>query len=90
MEGSQNVGGESWVTGVLAGIGVIVWLVRLEGKVNHNTKLIEYDQKRVDMLSSKLEAFDSKIMDELASLRESVARIEGYLRKTQEGDNKND
>lgn len=70
----------------LAGIGAVVWLVRLEGLVKQNTKLIEYEQKRIDILSSKLDMFDSKLMKELGNLRESVARIEGYLKKTNEGD----
>lgn len=60
-------------------VGAIVWLVRLEGKVLSLEKQIAIAQKEVDSLQIKHEALDSKVVEQLASVRESLARIEGAL-----------
>lgn len=57
---------------VLSIVGVIVWLVRLEGKTNQT-------EKRVEILQTKHDALDSKTVEQLAQVRESLARIEGAL-----------
>ena len=57
---------------VTALIGLIVWLVRLEGKVSHS-------EKQLDALQIKHESLDSKVVEQLADVRESLARIEGAL-----------
>lgn len=76
------------VTLVLAGLAGIVWLVRLEGRVNHVEKLnsARYDElkERVSAQEVRHEALDSRLLDEVSKLRESTARIEGYLKAKQE------
>ena len=62
---------EAWPI-VAALIGLIVWLVRLEGKASST-------EKQVDALWIKHEGLDSKVVEQLASVRESLARIEGSL-----------
>lgn len=57
---------------VTALIGLIVWLVRLEGKVSQS-------EKQLDALQIKHESLDSKVVEQLADVRESLARIEGAL-----------
>ena len=74
------------LTVALAGIGGVVWLVRLEGRVNHNSKLIEYEQKAREVLTAKFEALDSKLVEKLSEVEKSLARIEGYLQKAKEGE----
>ena len=60
-------------------IGAIVWLVRLEGKHSSNEKAIMRLEKQVDALEVKHENLDSKLVQQLADVRESLARIEGAL-----------
>lgn len=64
---------------ILAVLGFVVWLVRLEGKINHVEKLSEEAQKDVDVLRVRHENLDSKIVDQLTQVRESLARLEGAL-----------
>jgi hypothetical protein len=71
---------------VLSVIGFTVWLVRLEGKTHANEKANIETQKDVDTLRSKHESLDSKIIDQLGAVRESLARLEGRLGIKQEGD----
>lgn len=54
------------------GIGFIVWLVRLEGMASQT-------RREVDALRVKHEALDSKIVEQLGEVRESLARIEGRM-----------
>lgn len=67
-------------------VGLIVWLVRLEGKGDEfkktneiNQKYIERVEKQVDALEIKHQQLDSKLVQQLADVRESLARIEGAL-----------
>lgn len=67
----------------LAAVGFIVWLVRLEGKSIYtkeisDQKFHEFD-KRINALQIKHDALDSKIVDQLSEVRESLARLEGAL-----------
>jgi len=64
---------------IAALIGLIVWLVRLEGKLSSNEKTIERVEKQVDTLEIKHEQLDSKLVQQLAAVREALARIEGAL-----------
>ena len=57
---------------LLAGVGVIVWLIRLEGKAIYN-------EKGLAKLEVKHEALDNKIVDKLSNVEKSLAKIEGYL-----------
>ena len=64
---------------VSALIGIVVWFVRLEGRIKaqeHASRIIE---KEVDSLISKHEALDQKVMEDLSLIRESLARIEGRI-----------
>lgn len=69
---------EAWPL-VVAAVGVIVWLVRLEGRVNQGDKDHEATEKRMDILTTKHDHLDSKVVKELSNVRESLARIEGAL-----------
>lgn len=64
---------------IAAIVGLIVWLVRLEGKNSSNEKAIERVEKQVDSLEIKHEQLDSKLVQQLAAVREALARIEGAL-----------
>jgi hypothetical protein len=64
---------------VLAVIGAIVWLVRLEGKTDAAIKSNTETQKDIDELRIRHEGLDSKIVEQLARVRESLARLEGYF-----------
>lgn len=65
---------------VLMGLlALVVWLVRLEGKITHNHELVSGCQKDIDELRVKHESLDSKIVEQLAQVREALARIEGRL-----------
>lgn len=60
---------------ILSGVGVIIWLIRLEGKVLATEKANTETQKDVDALRVD----HSKIAEDLSRIRESLARIEGSL-----------
>ena len=63
----------------IASLGVVIWLVRLEGQVSNNRELVLGCQKDVDDLRIRHESLDSKVVEQLAQVRESLARIEGAL-----------
>lgn len=60
---------------IFAGLAAVVWLVRLEGKILAQDKANIETQKDVD----SLRVDHSKISDDLAKIRESLARIEGVM-----------
>lgn len=60
---------------ILSGIGLVVWLIRLEGKVLAAEKANLETQKDVDALRMD----HSKIAEDLSRIRESLARIEGSI-----------
>ena len=64
---------------LIALLGFVVWCVRLEGKVHAANKANEETQKDVDNLRIKHESLDSKIIEQLGQVRESLARLEGAL-----------
>ena len=64
---------------ISAVIGLVVWLVRLEGKHTANEKAIERVEKQTSALEIKHEQLDSKLVQQLAAVREALARIEGAL-----------
>lgn len=68
-----------YVTLAGAGVSGVVWLVRLEGKVKAQEKLIDTLSDSVALLREKHENLDSKIVGELTRIRESLARLEGRL-----------
>lgn len=57
----------------------VVWLVRLEGRVNYIEKANDATQKDVDVLRGEHQALNSRIVEELAKVRESLAELKGYL-----------
>ncbi len=59
--------------------GLVIWAVRLEGRVNQNDDKQDVSDKRIEALSMKHDLLDSKVVEQLASVRESLARIEGVL-----------
>ena len=61
------------------GVAGVVWLVRLEGKVKQQEDKLEMQIRQLAVLQEKLENIDSKIVDELGRIRESLARLEGRL-----------
>ena len=64
---------------VVSALGIVIWLVRLEGRVSHSKELILDCQKDIAELRVKHESLDSKVVEQLAQVRESLARIEGAL-----------
>ena len=69
---------EYWT--VLAGFtGAVIWFTRLEGKISSHDQFIARLEKDLDTLTVKHENLDSKLVQQLADVRESLARIEGAL-----------
>ena len=60
-------------------IGLIVWLVRLESKISSCEKHLDRIEKKTDVLEFKHEQLDTKLVRQLADVREALARIEGAL-----------
>lgn len=60
-------------------VGVIIWFIRLEGRVKACEKFGDMLGKEIDNVIIKHEALDSRVVEELARIRESLARIEGGL-----------
>ena len=63
------------VASIIAIIGVVVWMLRLEGKHNQHTQ----DLLRHDEEIKEIRLFNNKIADDLTAIRESTAQIKGYL-----------
>jgi len=57
----------------------IMWLFRLEFRTKRSEEKITELEKNGALLLSKHEQLDSRMMDELSQIRESLARIEGGL-----------
>ena len=64
---------------ILSVIALVVWLVRLEGRIDRVDVQSTETQKDVDALRIRHESLDSKIVEQLAQVRESLARLEGAL-----------
>lgn len=60
-------------------VSAVVWLVRLEGKVKAQERLIDALENGIALLREKHENLDSKIVNELTRIRESLARLEGRI-----------
>lgn len=74
----ENVFVQYWPF-VLSIIALSVWLVRLEGKTEASIKATQEAQKDIDDLRIRHEGLDSKIVEQLAEVRESLARLEGFF-----------
>lgn len=57
----------------------IVWLVRLEARIKQTEKDIFETQKDVDILRTRHEDLDSRVLRELMEVKQALARIEGRL-----------
>ncbi len=78
---------QAWqMMAVTYAIATMIWGLRHEGRTNANERAGIETQKDVDILRHKLESLDSKIIDQLGAVRESLARLEGRLGIKQEGD----
>ncbi len=75
---------------LLGGLGLVVWLIRMEGKNHQNekdVKRVEEDFKEYKIsagieikdLKSKIDLVDSEVMKQISQIKESLARIEGAL-----------
>lgn len=64
---------------IAVGIGALIWLVRLEGRVNQGDKDHASNMKSIEVLTAKHEGLDSRLVSQMADVRESLARIEGAL-----------
>lgn len=70
---------EAVVVSILAIIGFIVWLVRLEGRINYHEKLLSGASSDIDSLRVKVETIDSDLVKELTEIKITLAKIEGFL-----------
>lgn len=59
---------------------LIVWAIRLEGKVMHSREIQRETQKDVDVVRDLLNSAHGKLVEQISDMRESLARIEGYLK----------
>lgn len=70
-----------WLEIIAIGVGLVVWLIRLEGKVQYVEKNHEEFKSTVKaehrVMNTKHDALDSKIFDELSQIKQSLARLEG-------------
>lgn len=72
-----------WMQVAGFGVGFIVWLIRLEGKVTYIEK--NHDEFKATVkaehrvMNAKHDQLDSKIFDELSQIKQSLARLEGRL-----------
>lgn len=71
---------------IAAGVGGIVWLVRLEARSKGNEQAIGRAFGEIAEVRTKHETLNSKTVDELARVREALARIEGILSARAEAD----
>jgi hypothetical protein len=60
-------------------VGLIVWFVRLESRVTRGDERNADNTQRIELLNAKHESLDSKVVEQLSEVRESLARIEGFL-----------
>lgn len=71
---------ETHYQSIAALIGFVAWLSRLESKVR-------VSEKRIDHIDHCIESIEDGMMKELSEVKQSLARIEGYLKAKSEGIN---
>lgn len=81
-----SLGLELFGAGVVV-VAFIVWLVRLEGRVNAGDQRCEDLDDKQKLLAQAVNATDRahnalsmKVVEELGRIREALARIEGQIR----------
>jgi hypothetical protein len=74
---------------IISALAVVIWLIRLEGKVLGLSKELSLSkelnaetQKDVDALRLKQEAIDERLAIELKEINIKLAQIEGFLMRT--------
>lgn len=70
------------------GISGFVWLIRLEGRVNYNEKMITNNHEGLNELRVKHESLDSKIVEKLTKVEVALAEIRGILKNRQQDEDK--
>jgi chromosome segregation ATPase len=71
--------GELVLGSALAILSGVVWLVRLEGRINQVESSNIETQKDVDDLRLKHESLDERLVNKLSEIERALARIEGRL-----------
>jgi hypothetical protein len=67
--------------------GMVVWFIRLEGRVNYNEKITLSHDGQLAEQRQRIQAFDDKIVDKLSEIEKSLARLEGRFQIDQEKKN---
>ena len=66
-----------WLAG--GALTFIVWLVRLEARIKQTERDVFEVVKDVDILRTRHEDLDSRVLRELMEVKQALARIEGRL-----------
>lgn len=78
-----NILNPEWIialTGVGGAIlGLVIWLVRLEGKIRQNDKDIDRIDANSIQLEKKSDTVFEKIFDKLSTIEITLAKVEGKL-----------
>lgn len=81
------------IVGLLSTIvGAVIWLTRLEGRVNYESKTSDSRltnlekgealiHRRIDETKAKHEEMEDRILQKMSAIEVSLAEISGYLRK---------
>lgn len=78
------------VVGIVSSIvAAVVWFVRLEGRIKSTEREIHLIETEVDALIIKHDALDSKILQEISMIRESIVRLETIFNMLEHGNNGN-
>jgi len=70
---------EAIVVLILSVVSFIVWLVRLEGRINYNERNLNGTNADVEKLKIKVENIDSDLVRELTEIKITLAKIDGFL-----------
>lgn len=73
-------------------LGSIIWFVRLEGRVNYESKIndkaiaamqiaLDLAHKRIDETKIRHEEMETRIFSDMSQIKVTLAEISGYLRK---------
>lgn len=73
-----------WLAFSMAIIAGVVWLVRLEGRVNHQSELLTTSRDSVDDLRRRHEDLGAKVVEKLSAIETGLARLDGYLKAKKE------
>ena len=64
-------------------VTLIVWSIRLEGKVSQVEKINDNQDKEIQTLDIRLREFDSKLLTKLSEIAERLSFIEGAIKGSQ-------